>query len=157
MSNYNWNLPNQAVANQAVDASRVQSQTDTLYGRDLWLAHSATGVVQRQITPHGDWLIVDGIEALRQAIIRRIITSPGEWKTLPGYGVGARDYVKARNIRATRDELTNRIRDQLMQDARIAKVEQVVVEASEHTLRINVQISPRALGNAARVGVTLEL
>lgn len=157
MSGYSWTLPPAVETATNVSPRNLGRQIDKLYGRDIWFDHSAQGVVQRQVTPDGDWLMVEGIAALRQAIIRRIITNPGEWQTSPDYGVGARNYVKERNTRASREALSNRIKDQLSQDPRVAKVEQVVVESSDALLRIAVQVTPKAHISPNPVGVVLEL
>lgn len=156
MSGYSWTFPPAPSTSTNVSPRNLSRQIDKLYGRDIWFDHSAQGVVQRQVTPDGDWLLVDGIAALRQAIIRRITTKPGEWQTLPGYGVGAQNYVKERNTRATREALGSRIKDQLSQDPRVKKVEQVVVESSEGLLRIAVQVTPKAHTSPNPIGVVLE-
>lgn len=157
MSGYSWSFPPSTSSATNVSPRNIGRQVDKLYGRDIWFDHSAQGVVQRQVTPDGDWLQVEGVAALRQAIIRRIVTNPGEWKTLPDYGVGARQYVKERNTRASREALTNRIKDQLSQDPRVAKVEQVVAESAEGLLRIMVQVTPKAHVSPNGIGVVLEL
>lgn len=157
MSHLSWTLPAFPAPNQGISQQGAVRQIDKLYGRDIWWNYAAQGVVQRQVADDGDWRSVGGIEALRQAIIRRIITNPGEWTTLPSFGVGARNYVKARNVRSTRDELTNRIKEQLLQDPRIERVEQVIVEARESVLRIQIQVTPKARLSPNGVGVVLEI
>ena len=124
------------------------TQLDLLFGRDLWFDVRQGASANYETTPAGDWKIVEGREALRQAILRRIITDPGEWATLPGYGVGARMYVKARNTRATRDELVERIRGQVLQDPRVESVEAVQVEILPDKVRIGVIVVP--LGRTQR-------
>jgi hypothetical protein len=56
--------------------------------------------------------------------MRRTITNPGEWKTKPNYGVGARLYVKAKDTPATRSELAARIRSQYLLDQRVESVDE---------------------------------
>jgi phage baseplate assembly protein W len=123
-------------------------QLARFFGKDMFFDVSNEKGADLKVNQAGDWLLVSGKEALRQAVLRRIVTNPGEWKTLPDYGVGARLYVKTRNTRASRDELVERIRSQLLRDTRIEKVNQVVVELTDGVLRIAVQITP--FGQAQR-------
>jgi phage baseplate assembly protein W len=104
-----------------------------LFGRDIfWNGDYA-------MTAAGDWAIVEFEEALRQSIRRRIVTEPGEWATRPDYGVGARAFVKAKMTRANIDDLSNRIRGQILADERVLRIEQIDVEQEESILRISVK------------------
>lgn len=114
-----------------------------LWGRDVFFKNG-----DYSVGPAGDWLVVDREEALRQAIIRRVITDPGEWTTLPEYGIGARAFVKARKTRAVISELRERIRTQLLREPRIASVEQVDIESDISTLKISIKVL--AKGRAER-------
>lgn len=113
-------------------------------GRDIWLDVSTAAGADRYVTARGDWKLCDAEVALRQSLLRRLVTNPGEWKTKPGYGVGARMYVKARNTRAVRDELAGRISSQFLEDERVICVDQVVVDLSvAGVLRIRSTIEAR--------------
>lgn len=118
-------------------------------GFDIWFDVShpdASGEANYVITPAGDLTIVTGREALRQSLIRRTLTSPGEWATLPGYGVGAKDYVKGRNTPAARAELESRIRAQYLRDHRVARVDLVTVtplDDGSPGIKISVTVTPR--------------
>lgn len=122
-----------------------QSSAPDGYGVDLWYDLSAATGPDLVVDPGGDWLLVRGIECLRQSLIRRIITAPGDWRTLPDYGAGARLYVRKRNNKAARDELANRIRAQCLRDDRVLKCESVVVDSRDGMLRIRVKVVPRFL------------
>jgi hypothetical protein len=124
-------------------ASGAQTQLDRLFGRDIWFDVRGAEGANYEVTPAGDWKVAAGEECLRQAIIRRILTDPGEWSTLPEYGVGARMYVKARNTQASRDELSERIRGQLLQDYRIESVDTVEITVSASSLHISVIVTPK--------------
>lgn len=117
---------------------------DRMWGRDLWLDATAAGA-DLITTTAGDLALVEGQECLRQAIIRRIVTNPGDWATLPEYGCGARSYVKARNTKAVRDELAERIRGQLSREARVERVAGVSVVTTDDAagLRIHVMVIPK--------------
>lgn len=113
-------------------------------GEDIWLDVSLPTAADRFVTPRGDWKLCAGEVALRQSLLRRLVTNPGEWKTKPGYGVGARMYVKARNTRANRDELAGRIASQFLEDERVVRVDQVVVDLSAAgVLRIRITVVAR--------------
>jgi phage baseplate assembly protein W len=120
-------------------------QVDRLFGRDLFFDGDT------RTTPAGDWLLVDGREALRQALIRRVLTNPGEWKTLPDYGAGARMFVKAKDTRAARDELVSRIRGQLAAETRVGSVDQVAIERTpDGALKVAVTVTPAGRAERAR-------
>lgn len=125
-----------------------EAQDSRFYGRDIWLDVSTAGEHQARYvtTAAGDWAIAEGREALRQSLLRRYITNPGEWKTKPGYGAGARQYVKANNTATTRADLESRLRAQSMQDPRVASVEMVTITPlndGSPGIKIAVLITPR--------------
>jgi phage baseplate assembly protein W len=145
-----WLLPVPPNGYQGIPASEQQSQIARFYGEDIYFEIAAPDVTLGEadyvITPTGDWLTVTGEEALRQSLIRRLITNPGEWATKPNYGVGARQYVKAKNTPATRAELETRIRSQFMIDPRVASVDLVVVAQladGSAGVKIEAHITPR--------------
>lgn len=125
------------------------SQIDKLFGRDIWFDVTESIGANYIVTPSGDWQTCEGRECLRQSIIRRIITDPGEWQAIPEYGIGARRFVKARNTQAVRDELKERIRSQIEEEPGVETLDQVFVDVSEGVLKIGVVITPkgRALQN----------
>ena len=157
MSGYSWSMPPAAPATSTSPTERVR-QRDRFWGRDLWLDVRVDGA-DLVTTAAGDFAIVDGEECLRQALIRRIITSPGEWATLPDYGCGARLYVKARNTPATRAELSERIRSQLSREPRVERVAAVAIESTDtQGLKINVVIVPKGrVRPEATVSISLEV
>lgn len=143
MSGYSWTLPSSS-AGFGLPAQDQATATQRLFGRDIWLDVRAAAP-EYVVTAAGDWALVEGREALKQSLIRRLITDPGEWATLPGYGVGAQQFVKARNTAAKRDELTERIRAQFSRDARVERVDSITITAlaSGDGLRVLVLVTPR--------------
>ena len=119
---------------------------EKLLGKDIWF-DLRQGLLRADysVTPSGDWLAVSGEKALRQALLRRLLTSPGEWAFLPDYGVGARDFVKSRNDRPTRDRLAERIRSQFLRDPRVDAVESVAIEIQPELVRIAVRVRPKGV------------
>lgn len=94
-----------------------------VFGRDLlWKANNL------QVTASGDYALVEGLEALKQAVWIRLITVPGEFAVRPDFGVGLPIYVKKRITPAVLDELRQRCLDQLSKDDRIERVIDVLTE-----------------------------
>jgi len=143
MSSFAWTLPSPG-ATAGLPAQDQATATQQIFGRDIWLDVRAAAP-EYVVTAAGDWALVEGREALKQSLIRRLITDPGEWATLPGYGVGARRFVKARDTQAKRDELAERIRAQFGRDARVERVDSITITAlaSGDGLRVLVLVTPR--------------
>lgn len=137
----------------------LATQRDRLWGRDIWFDARVTSA-DVITAPAGDLGIVDGEDALRQALIRRAITNPGDWALLPNYGCGVRQYVKARNTPAKRDELAERIRAQYAAERRVERVDRVVVDVTSDGLGIHilaVVIPAGRLRTESRLTVSMEV
>ena len=104
------------------------------------------------VTGKGDWLTVAHEENLRRSILRRLMTPPGGYRRLPGFGVGVDTYVKKPYTRAVADELTSRIRSQVSQDRRVDKVLQVTVtqEFFGNDPGVRIQLVVQAKGKTLR-------
>lgn len=81
----------------------------------------------KKVTAAGDFQTVVGEENLRRAILRRLMTRPGTYRTKPTYGAGVPDFVKKLANAATLEDLQNRVRAQVQQDRRVDKVLTCVV------------------------------
>lgn len=117
-----------------------------LFGKDVMFTNDT------KVGKNGDYLVWDENEALRQAIYRRLMTSPGEFATRPEYGVGVRNYVKKRMGRATLDELRQRIEDQLSKEDRIERVIEAKVTAATfgNSTGVRIYVKVQALGQEQR-------
>lgn len=117
-----------------------------VFGKDLFFNGDL------QTTAAGDYVLIEGKEALRQAIYRRLLTAPGEYRVRPDYGAGVGQFVKKRMTRAILDELRQRIIDQLSQDDRIDRVVEVTTESYtvEGRPGIKVYVKVQALGQEFR-------
>jgi phage baseplate assembly protein W len=115
-------------------------------GTDIWFDVASPVGADRMLTTAGDWRMTRGDEALRQSLLRRLMTTPGEWRTVPSYGCGAPLYVNARNSKAARAELANRIRAQFLRDDRVVRVALVVIEDDLElgAMRIRIDVVPRS-------------
>lgn len=165
MSGPSWTLPNPTNGYQGIPASESAAQDDRFYGTDIFLDVSAPDVALGQAnyvtTAAGDWAVATGREALRQSLIRRMLTNPGEWQTKPGYGCGLRQYVKAKNTRTNRAEIESRIRQQFAIDRRVHSVDLVTVDRLDDGspgVKITVIVTPRGrLRSDQPLSVQLEI
>lgn len=94
------------------------------------------------VQPNGDYLEITGFENLRRSILRRLATSPGEYKVNPSYGVGIQKFVKKRITQSTIDQLKHRIRDNLARERRIDKI-------------VSIEVVSKFFGNDTGIVVTL--
>lgn len=125
---------------------------------DIWLDVSAAVGPDYVVTPAGDWLTVSGHEALRQSLLRRFITNPGEWQTKPQFGAGGRAFVKAKNTKAARDAFAQRLREQALIDTRVEKVLDVKVEQFAGGSKFSVVVTPKGEPKRAKpLTVSFEL
>lgn len=125
--------------NSSPDQSEIEK---TLFGVDLLFTDDL------QVTASGDYATVDGMAALRQAIRIRLITTPGEYAINPAFGCGLMRFVKKRASKADRDAMRQLIIEQLTQEERISKVEDVVVESitSGNITGVKITVRVTALG-----------
>jgi phage baseplate assembly protein W len=95
----------------------------------------------------GDISTISGLDNLKQAIIRRVMTTPGSMVHRPTYGAGLKTFLGAPATLGTDREIAKRIDEQLIQDVRIAEVLSVLVERTDNTPDINkVIVSVRVVG-----------
>ena len=132
MSSYSWTIP-ASPANVAV-GSLQQDEQAKLLGKDVLFNGDYA------VTAAGDYVLVEGLTALRAAVYRRLLTRPGEYKARPEYGVGIMDFVKRRNVPTTLAEIRQRVTDQLSLDPRISEVREVVVEAFPDGIKLGIVI-----------------
>ena len=88
--------------------------TDILHIRDF-----------RKTTVGGNIQTVSGLENLRQAVLRRLITTPGQLVHRPLYGAGLARFQNAPNTLDTRRTMSTIIEEQLLRDPRIESVTSV--------------------------------
>jgi phage baseplate assembly protein W len=123
----------------------LDGQLAELFGLDVYFDVTADdgGCV---LNASGELVEISKIRALLQSVRHMIITNPGDVATLPDYGAGARLFVKALMTRAAIDELTARVRTQLLRDDRIASVTSVeVTRTDDGVLRIKPVFVPVGL------------
>jgi phage baseplate assembly protein W len=109
---------------EATGSVEVSNNTEIdFYGVDLYFTDDI------QLSAAGDYATVQGLEALRQAIRSRLLTTPGEYAVHPEYGCGLRQFCKKRATQSDRDALRQIIIDQLSQEERIQNVDEVTIES----------------------------
>lgn len=104
------------------------------------------------LTATGDLSTLSGLDNVKAAILRRIITTPGEIVHRPNYGVGIEDFQNAPSTRATHRQLALRIEEQLKEDPRVEAVEEVAVqEEADHPemLKIAVRVKVKGYGDVS--------
>lgn len=119
-------------ANQS--AGVLEGQKDLLLGKDILFDGDL------RLNSAGDYVLLSGLEAVRQSIYRRLLTRPGEYRVRPEYGVGVMEFVKKRRTRSTFDVLRQRVVDQLSFDTRIDEVVDVVIDNIEDGIKIGIVI-----------------
>ncbi len=132
MSLYAWTLP-AAAAGGVVPAA--EDEQLRILGKDIKFDGD------KHVSPSGDYVLVAGMEAMRQSIRHRLITKPGEYTRNPKYGVGVQLYVKRRRSTSVIDELRNRIIDQLSYDLRIEEVVAVEVEYITDGIQVAIKVN----------------
>lgn len=81
----------------------------------------------------GDLALVKGLENLKQALLRRLVTHPGRLIHRPEYGVGIKDFQNAPLTLKTKETVAQRIGDNFIRDPRVNEVLGVSVESKDQT------------------------
>ncbi len=79
----------------------------------------------------GDLDTISGLENVRQALLRRLITTPGAIPHRPDYGVGVKLYQNSPLTLAAQRQLAQEIRDNFIQDERVEDVTAVSISADD--------------------------
>jgi phage baseplate assembly protein W len=95
---------------------------EEIYGKDI--AHKSDYIV----TPTGDLDTIAGLENVKDALLRRLVTTPGSLIHRPNYGVGIKSYQNAPSSLAYQRELAGKIKEQFELDPRVDEVLGVAVD-----------------------------
>lgn len=79
----------------------------------------------------GDLERIEGLENLRQALLRRLVTSPGSLVHRPEYGVGIKDFQGSLNSLANQRKIAARINEQFLRDPRVESVDGVSISSTD--------------------------
>lgn len=78
--------------------------------------------VGSSVDADGDIESVKGLENIREALLRRLVTTPGSLVHRPEYGVGVEDYQNSPMSLANQRSLALRIKEQFELDSRVDEV-----------------------------------
>lgn len=95
------------------------------------------------VTDTGDFDTVEGLENVKQALWRRLITTPGSVIHRPDYGVGIKNYQNSINSLARQREISLKIKEQFELDERVESVTGIsfsTVDNYPDKLIINVKV-----------------
>lgn len=133
-------MPTISLPSETTGSVVVANETEiNFFGVDLLFSDDL------KLTGSGDYATIEGLPALKQAILIRLITTPGEYALYPTFGCGLRQFVKKRAAQSDRDALRQLIIDQLSQEERIQSVEEVIVENVTSGTMTGVKISLRII------------
>lgn len=110
-----------------------------LFGEDLLFDDDL------QVTASGDYATIDGQAGIKQAILLRLITAPGEYAPFPEYGVGIRLWVKKRRSQADMDSLRTTIFDQIIKEPRIERIIDVEIERIDKVDNTGIKITLKVI------------
>ena len=89
---------------------------------------------------------MDGTDNLKQAVLHRLVTSPGTFAFRPRYGVGLKDFQNAPNYASSRVELMNRIEENFQDDERIVSLDALAIREENDQTIIELKYTPRGFG-----------
>lgn len=130
MSTFSWTLP--SASSPTNDPG--EEINNEFFGTDIYFENDFS------LTASGDYLLLYGIEALRAAVYRRLLTRPGEYKFEPEYGVGVQTWVKKRMTPDNIEDLKQKIKANLLQDQRIDSVSVVEIDKTHETLVLRISV-----------------
>ena len=81
----------------------------------------------------GDRDLIAGLDNLKEALLRRLITVKGSLNHRPNYGVGVKLYINSLNTLSKQRELANQIQEQFSLDPRVDQVTGVAVTFDDRT------------------------
>jgi phage baseplate assembly protein W len=110
------------------------------------------------LTPSGDLETSIGLQNLKEALYRRLLTTPGSLIHRPDYGVGIKNWQNGLNSIARQRELANRISSQFQEDPRIESVSAVEVLPNDNPslLQLKVKVKVRGYGESQLTFIPFE-
>lgn len=99
----------------------------------------------------GDLQTISGLENVRQALLRRLMTVPGSLAHRPEYGVGIKLFQNKPFTLEFQRQIANRISEQFVRDTRVEKVSQVAILPDSNNpsmVKIIVSVKIKGYGDA---------
>lgn len=135
-----WSLPRPATSYLSGGNKKPPFDDRSQLGKDLlWVSGLVLG-------GGGDWVTIDGVRALRQSFLHRLVTSPGEWPVRPDYGVGAMDFVYEALTDSREAELRARISQQATQDPRVDRAVVTELTRNDETGELIIRVEMEVRG-----------
>lgn len=135
---------NRAVAKQAAIRDLANSQTPL----------AAMGLIggTLQISSAGDYVDVAGSDLVKKLIIRRLISSPGDFFHLPNYGVGlpVKDVIPAAEL----VKLQQTIIQQIKQEPEVDQASCSITQGTNNVMTIQVKATLKKTGSSIKFGMT---
>mgnify|MGYP006921292518 CR=1 FL=1 len=95
----------------------------------------------------GDIDTIEGLENMKAALFRRLVTQPGAILHRPDYGVGVKSWQNAIATISQQRALAVRIQEQFLRDSRVEKVNSISIDAEDATPhKIKLIVSVRVVG-----------
>lgn len=117
---------------------------EEIYKRDLAFASDFV------VSAAGDLETATGLENLKDALFRRLVTTPGSLIHRPNYGVGIKAFQNSINSVETQRQIAGRIQEQYERDPRVEKVLGVSIrnfsDAEPEKIEIVVRYKPVGYG-----------
>jgi phage baseplate assembly protein W len=82
------------------------------------------------VSAQGDFALVEGVANVRQALLHRLLTTPGTVVHRPEYGVGIQDYLNSPLSFDTKRKMAVAIQGQFLNDSRVAEVKTIQIQDS---------------------------
>ena len=114
---------------------------EEIYGRDIAFKSDLV------ITPAGDIDTISGIDNVKEALFRRLITSKGSLVHRPDYGVGIKDFQNSPSTLFYQQQLAAKIKEQFELDPRVEKVVGVSIDFDDYSPQIvNIKVRVKLVG-----------
>jgi len=98
-------------------------------------------------TATGDLDTVEGLENVKEALMRRLLTVPGTLVHRPDYGVGIKQYQNTLNSLDARRRLASRIMEEFKKDPRVESVTGVSFTiADDYSGRVEISVRIKLAG-----------
>jgi len=81
----------------------------------------------------GDLQTISGLDNIKEAILRRIMTEPGTLAHRPNYGIGLKQFQNSPMTIATQQAIAKRLQEQLVTDSRISELLSVSIDSEDRT------------------------
>jgi len=132
----------------------AKSSAERRFFRDAALPGRGASVIP---TPTGDWPTVSGEQNLKGAVIRRIVTFPGEMTHRGGYGAGLTAQIETPSLPIRQARLTAAILDNLTRESRVESARVAISEDPTEPSLLYVDVTFQPIGDDESLAVVAEL